>query len=425
MGKQTEHLKQAIMCLLRPGPMKAPAGLPACLAKSMKAFCEEPYFAILAPWPDDNTFSSGDGYIQRIRDIDQHIFKGKRRVYLYNSPFWNCRRLGFYAPVPDEACYVIYNDKDPRQLEYAAQLIRQSAGCYIHSVYRLIPCMMPEIIGDTRPLFDLASIPCRKIIDLHGLVSAELDMLGEPEAAVRLAEKAEAMAVRDADLCVAVTHHMIAEFEAKYRMPIPHSLVLPISIPAEEYRMNISKKKKAISKIVYCGGVQKWQRVEDMLDAVNQSKAEKTEYAFYVNDEEVFARKLAERVIRKPLTYGTKTGNDLKDVLADADFGFLLRDDSPVNRVACPTKLTEYILSGIIPILDFEDIGDLKSLGIRYVSLDDFLEGRLPDDNQREEIIQSNLLAVKGIANEREHSLDQLRSFMEDRVILRPAAEES
>ncbi len=411
MDKQTGHLKQAIMRLLRPGPLKAPAGLPACPAKNMKAFCEEPYFSILAPWPDDDTFSSGDGYIQRIRDIDRHVFEGKRRVYLYNSPFWNCRKPGFYAPVPDEACYVVYNDKDPGQLEYAARLIRQSAGCYIHSVYRLIPCMMPEITGDARPLFDLASVSCRKVIDLHGMVSAELEMLGEPESVVRLAEKAEFMAVREADLCIAVTHHMITEFEKKYQTTIPYSLVLPISIPAEELEMDISKKKKAIAKIVYCGGVQKWQRVEDMLDAVNQSKAESTEYAFYVNDEVTFARMLAEKPVGKPITFGTKTGRDLKDALADADFGFLLRDDSPVNRVACPTKLTEYILSGIIPILDYKDIGDLKALGIRYVSLDDFLEGRLPDEAERPEMIRENLLAVGKMADERERSLAELKTI--------------
>ena len=412
MNKLSARIAKKAGSLLRIRPLKAPVSLSSCAEKTVKAFCRDTYFAVLAPWPDDDTFSSGDGYIQRIRDIDRHIFDGKHRVYIYNSPFWNCRKPGFYMPVPDEACYVIYNDKDLGQLEYAARLIRQSAGCYIHSVYRLIPCMMPEITGDTRPLFDLASVPCCKAIDLHGMVSAELDMLGEPKSAVRLAEKAEAMAVRDTDLCVAVTHHMIAEFEEKYRTTIPHSLVLPISIPAEKYEMNISKKKKAKSTIVYCGGVQKWQRVEDMLDAVNQSKAENVKYAFYVNDKDAFAKMLAGGAVGKPFTFETKAGQDLKEALADADFGFLLRDDSPVNRVACPTKLTEYILNGIIPILDYEDIGDLKTLGVRYVSLVDFLKGRLPDEAERPEIIRENLLAVGKMANEREQSLNELKNFM-------------
>ena len=411
MNKLPSQIAEKVASLLRIRPLKAPDSLTLCTWKTVKAFCEESYYSILAPWPNDDTFSSGDGYVQRIRDIDRHVFEGKHRVYLYNSPFWNCGKPGFYMPIPGEVCYVIYNDKDHRQLEYARYLIRQSTGCYIHSVYRLLPCMMPEITYNTRPLFDLASIPCRKVIDLHGIVSAELEMLGEPETAVRLAEKAEVMAIRDADLCVAVTHHMVTEFKGKYRMTIPHSLVLPISIPMEEHRTDTAKKQKLFTKIVYCGGVQKWQRVEDMLDAVNQSKAENIEYAFYVNDEEAFARTLAEKAVGKPLTYGAKAGQDLKDALTDADFGFLLRDDSPVNRVACPTKLTEYILNGIIPILDFENIGDLKILGVRYVSLSDFLKGRLPDEAKRKEMIRENLLAVGEMANERERSLDQLKRF--------------
>ena len=83
-----------------------------------------------------------------------------------------------------------------------------------------------------------------------------------------------------------------------------------------------------------------------------------------------------------------------------------------MNRVACPTKLTEYILNGIIPILDYEDIGDLKALGIRFVSLGSFLEGRLPDGAERPEIIRENLLAVGKMVNERERSLNELKSFM-------------
>lgn len=412
MNKLSVRITEKAGNLLRIRPLKAPASLPSCTEKTVKAFCKEAYYAILAPWPDDDTFSSGDGYIQRIRDIDRQIFGGKRRVYIYNSPFWNCRKPGFYAPVPGEACYIIYNDKDPRQLEYATRLIRQSAGCYIHSVYRLIPCMMPEITGDTRPLFDLASVPCRKAIDLHGIVSAELEMLGEPETTVHLAEKAEAMAVRDADLCVAVTRHMISEFEEKYRTTISRSLVLPISIPMDNHKIDVAEKQKTFTKIVYCGGIQKWQRVEDMLDAVNQTKTENAEYAFYVNDRDAFARILAEKTINKPLTHGTKSSHDLKDALADADFGFLLRNDSPINRVACPTKLTEYILNGIIPILDYEGIGDLKALGIRYVLLEDFLEGRLPDETERPDMIRENLAAVGKMTNEREHSLTELKRFM-------------
>jgi glycosyltransferase involved in cell wall biosynthesis len=49
------------------------------------------------------------------------------------------------------------------------------------------------------------------------------------------------------------------------------------------------------------------------------------------------------------------------DYLSVCDFGFLLRDDSPVNNVASPTKFAEYSLVGI-PTIISETVGDYSAL---------------------------------------------------------------
>jgi subtilase family serine protease len=40
----------------------------------------------------------------------------------------------------------------------------------------------------------------------------------------------------------------------------------------------------------------------------------------------------------------------IPSVLANAKFGFVIRDNSIINRVSTPTKLSTYISNGIIPI---------------------------------------------------------------------------
>lgn len=50
-----------------------------------------------------------------------------------------------------------------------------------------------------------------------------------------------------------------------------------------------------------------------------------------------------------------------------AHYGFLLRDDHVLNEVAAPTKLTEYLYYGIVPILKFEEIGDRAFYHYEYI----------------------------------------------------------
>jgi hypothetical protein len=74
----------------------------------------------------------------------------------------------------------------------------------------------------------------------------------------------------------------------------------------------------------------------------------------------------------------------------DMHLGFALRDPDLVNRVACPTKLSEYMHFGIVPVVTQPAIGDMARLGYRYVLLCDLEAGRLPSGPQLEEMRSRN-----------------------------------
>ena len=184
-------------------------------------------------------------------------------------------------------------------------------------------------------------------------------------------------------------------------------------MPVSETSARPEKPKSNGIRIIYCGGLQKWQRAEDMLDAAEACSLKNTAFEFCVNDEDAFKILLSERKISKPVTYGRKQGAALRRALLAADFGFLLREDSPVNRVAFPTKLIEYIQNGVIPILDFEDIGDMPAYGIQYITLGDFVSGKIPDAENRAGMITRNLEILRNIESDRAAALKELKEWIE------------
>jgi len=73
-----------------------------------------------------------------------------------------------------------------------------------------------------------------------------------------------------------------------------------------------------------------------------------------------------------------------------ASLGFVLRDDSLVNRVACPTKLVEYMCAGIIPIVEQPLIGDFYERGYEYILVDEFESAEAPSLEKLEDMRNHN-----------------------------------
>ena len=80
--------------------------------------------------------------------------------------------------------------------------------------------------------------------------------------------------------------------------------------------------------------------------------------------------------------------SDLGSEYQKYDFGLVLRDDTTVNRVACPTKLYEYMSIGLIPIVRTPALGDFLELNYAYITEDEFREGFFPDSLSRRMMAQ-------------------------------------
>ena len=117
----------------------------------------------------------------------------------------------------------------------------------------------------------------------------------------------------------------------------------------ETLQVNERKYKKNI--FTYVGSLSKWQCFNETLDFYKKiekidSNAELKIFTFAEEEaKEIVANKNLKNCIVTSVAPDKMT-----EALADVKFGFVLREDDPVNRVATPTKLSSYLSAGVIPI---------------------------------------------------------------------------
>ena len=103
-----------------------------------------------------------------------------------------------------------------------------------------------------------------------------------------------------------------------------------------------------------------------------------------------------------------KPHTELLHAYRQCHFGLLLREDTIINHIACPTKLVEYIAMGIVPILESPQIGDFESLGMRFVRLQDLVSRQLPDEETRNHMAEENLLVFDRLHGIQAAGMDRL-----------------
>ena len=160
----------------------------------------------------------------------------------------------------------------------------------------------------------------------------------------------ERKALLKADLVFYCSDYMKNHCKKKYFINIKNSYVMPC-FNEEINEQVILQKKYSNNEFVYAGSLAKWQCFEKIVTLYKkiEEMRQDTCFSVYVNDKEN-----AELILKK---YGVKNyridyvpSAELGTRFFSAKFGFCIRDDISVNKVATPTKLSNYIANGIIPI---------------------------------------------------------------------------
>jgi hypothetical protein len=352
-----------------------------------------------------------DGMVQRIAAVDA-LLAGEERVYLAPrhdplsvAPFeLEAPGTGVRAGRPN-----LFNRGD---VERMVGLARQARAVYVHSVH-----WAQHVL----PLYLLGHV----VTDLHGVVPEEQRMVGQGEEALQL-ERVERFVLEHGLATVVVSDAMAVHLRAKYPGTAARLLELPnlSRLPAPAL---LDKPAPGPARVLYAGGTHAWQKVPRMLEAL-QRQPGGCEVEFLTPDVERLRQDVQAAGLEGRLSVRSVAPAEMPAEYARAHFGFVLRDDHVVNRVACPTKLQEYLAHGVLPIVESRSLGDFEALGYRTVAVEQFERGALPlGDEWREAVLQNRgvyeALRERTVAGERE--LSELLEGRRPPGATRPGVEEA
>ena len=162
----------------------------------------------------------------------------------------------------------------------------------------------------------------------------------------------ERLALKKVKGVIFVSDEMLKHYRLKYRWKGDKWFTMPcFNIMLEEQNFSYPNKYDNLS-FVYAGSLDKWQCIDDILKTFKAVLAKEPSSSLMVltKDSQTVNEKCQSLGIRNVSTkYVPK--ELIGEELAKYKFGFILRDNILVNRVATPTKINSYMASGVIPII--------------------------------------------------------------------------
>lgn len=313
----------------------------------------------LTKYRKDNSF----GGMVRVNDIASKLPFAKK-VYLEVS--FLCIKPRIYK-LNDNEEHIIIN---PFMFRKAREVLAKAKVVYCHSVGNYIKNYF-FLSKYKKELLDVS-----KVLDWHASQPEEFQYMKKPFLRL-LFSYFEKKAANFFDYYISVTRSMQNHFYDKYKVNPKCSFVIPIS-SSELGQTVVSESDKASPPvIVYCGGVQAWQNVEEMVCFIRNNIDKNVLFLILTHQVEQFWDALKNggvdlNDIEGKVTVKSAKPSELPAYYTSASYGLLLRDEHVLNKVANPTKLSEYLAYGITPIIKTPHIGDYDSLGYEYISyLDD------------------------------------------------------
>lgn len=217
----------------------------------------------------------------------------------------------------------------------------------------------------------LAFKGCRHLVYWAQGIAPEEDFLRFNS---RLRERAlaacEKTALRHSERIFVVSNSMLCHFEKKYRLNLREkSFIAPCCNENLHVESFFAMGKYDRPIFTYAGGLSKYQCIDQMLDLFSaiRDTIPDAKLLFYTWD----VLKAKELVLKHNISnvvVESKKQDELSEALSCAKYGFVIRDDITVNRVATPTKISTYMSNGVIPVVSscVESFAE-ASHGLEYV----------------------------------------------------------
>jgi glycosyltransferase involved in cell wall biosynthesis len=335
----------------------------------------EAKIAFVAPFPTRQRIN--EGWMSRIRVVDS-VIGARAKVYVNFLPGNEAPAIKLYE---DKGWELQVGIKSVYYAEIISSLVNVVDTVYVHTLH-LAEYVIPWLDSD------------KIVVDFHGITPEEEVMLGRSFLKDKY-EDIEQRVLQGAKTCVMVTGAMREHYAQKYpRLKPKRVIILPI-VEDIQVPINQNPKKFASKKfnVIYSGGNQSWQNIEDMLQLTKDCQ-NFTDVTFLSREWREMQTQGQELGLPETTQYEYCPKEKLCSKYQEYEFGLVLRDDIAVNRVACPTKLYEYTMCGLIPIVRSEQMGDFVAYGYRYIREQDFILKKIPERKELVKMVEENAKAA-------------------------------
>ena len=213
------------------------------------------------------------------------------------------------------------------------------------------------------------------VLDYHGAVPEEYrERYPRETIGYGLRKLMERVTIESADRIICVSNTFKAYLASAFGKPRESISVIPSCIKGETFGANEETRERRRQEVgvgedlvlVYSGNIGVWHADDRLLDIYGRIAAtyscNPVFMLFLIPDRRACA------VLRRKLRDSGFPGSSYKilhlehetvgEYLAASDIAFLIREDTPVNRVASPTKFAEYLASGL-PVFASPHVGDI------------------------------------------------------------------
>ena len=196
----------------------------------------------------------------------------------------------------------------------------------------------------------------------QGATADESFMRNHSNLRYRILNFIDCFSMKKARFIFYVSNYMKKHYELLAHMNFSNkSYIMPCY--NEEIDKSIFAKKDYTKKIFsYVGSLDLWQCFDRIVELYAQIECANKNSMFKVLTFQVDeAKKILEKKKVKNFVVKYVPQNELKNELIEATYGFVIREDNMVNRVATPTKISSYLASGVLPIystclIDFYEV---------------------------------------------------------------------
>jgi len=175
-------------------------------------------------------------------------------------------------------------------------------------------------------------------------------------------------------------------------------------------------EKKDYSKLSFCyvGSLAKWQCFDKIVDLFATIQKHHDVATLKVL---TFEREKAEEVLLKKkirnFVVKTVSKEEVKNELAECNYGFIIRDNIVVNNVSTPTKMSSYLCAGVIPIFS-SCITDFTRVfnGFKYIISENNGVFIIPKRVDRKEVCEEFKTIFDTYYNKQKHIKNIIESFL-------------